>query len=88
MVQQEHQSVVEFGVDFVADGGEQKVFEISLTSVIYEVGKQHYGKDRLREFFQMVYEVVMGQSSGPRLPVFVMLLGVDEFLSILKEKIK
>ena len=88
LFQQEHQAAVEFGVDFTDDGCEQKVFETNLTSVIYEVGKQHYGKEQLREFFQMVYEVVMGQSSGPRLPVFVMLLGIDKFLSVLKEKAK
>ena len=68
----------------------QIVLEESITSVIYEVGKQYYGEEKnsLREFFKMIYEVVMGQSSGPRLPVFVMLLGIEKFLIILKEKLR
>lgn len=86
LFQQEHKAVVEFGVDFTDDGGERTAFETNLTSVVYEVGKHHYEKDKLREFFQMVYEVIMGQSSGPRLPVFIMMLGIDEFLAILKDR--
>ena len=47
-----------------------------------------YGEERLREFFQMLYEVLMGQKSGPRLPVFVMLYGMDNTINLLEEKIK
>ena len=63
-------------------------FEAELTSVIYEVGKSNYSPESLRDFFQMIYEVIMGQTSGPRLPIFVMLVGIDKFLSILKDAIE
>lgn len=84
LFQKEHEAFVEF----IQDDCDETEIEPGLTSVIYEVGKHHYGEKGLRDFFQMIYEVIMGQSSGPRLPVFVMLLGIDEFLAILKEKIK
>ena len=53
--------------------------EEELTKVIYEVGKtdENYGKENLRNYFQMIYEVLMGQKSGPRFPVFVMLYGLE-----------
>jgi len=59
-----------------------------LTSVVYNVGKQHYGeeKDSLRNFFRMVYEVVMGQETGPRLPVFIMLYGMNNMIQLLEER--
>lgn len=69
-------------------GGAQKVLEEALTTAIYNAGKDMYGEERLREFFQMLYEVLMGQKSGPRLPVFVMLYGMDNTINLLEEKIK
>lgn len=71
-------------------GGEQVVLEEAITNAVYNVGKMYYGeeKDSLRNFFRMVYEVILGQTSGPRLPVFIMLLGIDKFVSIIEEKTK
>ncbi|NJO63348.1 MAG: hypothetical protein HC836_35585 [Richelia sp. RM2_1_2] len=59
-----------------------------LTAAIYEIGKNSYGTSKLREFFQMIYEVLMGQISGPRFPVFVLLYGIDNTVSALEEKLK
>ena len=88
----QHDAMIEHMITNAVETEEmnQIVLEESITSVIYEVGKQYYGEEKnsLREFFKMIYEVVMGQSSGPRLPVFVMLLGIEKFLIILKEKLR
>ena len=96
LVQAQHDATVEYAESvnskeqLEAFGGEQAILSEAITSVVYEVGKNFYGEEKnsLREFFQMVYEVVMGQSNGPRLPMFVMLLGVDKFLAILKDRIR
>lgn len=83
-----HEATIESGKDLSEYGGAQKVLEEALTERIYDAGKDMYGKEKLREFFQMIYEVLMGQKSGPRLPVFVMLYGVDNTIDLLEEKIK
>jgi lysyl-tRNA synthetase class 1 len=44
---------------------------------VYEVGKEQYGKENLRDFFAMLYETLLGQSSGPRFGVFTKMLGLD-----------
>jgi len=80
---------IKFGTDFSKyKGGLQEAMELDITEGIYNVGKDMYGKDKLREFFQMIYEVVMGQKSGPRLPVFVMLYGMDNTIDLLNEIIE
>lgn len=61
--------------------------EESVTAAIYDLGKAAYGAENLRNYFGMVYEVLMGQSSGPRLPVFILLYGVENFSHMLKEVI-
>lgn len=68
---------------------DKKAVKEILTTIVYDVGKQFYGeeKDSLRNFFKMVYEVIMGQESGPRLPIFIMLYGIDNTIKLLEERL-
>ncbi len=61
--------------------------EEAITNAVYEVGKKYYSLKELRCFFKMVYEILMGQSSGPRFPVFVMLFGIENTIKAIQEKI-
>jgi lysyl-tRNA synthetase, class I len=53
-----------------------------LQNLVYEVGKRHAFAD-LRAFFQSLYEVLLGQSQGPRFGGFVALYGVKETVSLI-----
>lgn len=46
----------------------------------YEAAKLHY-PEMIREFFQIIYLALIGERQGPRIGVFINLLGVDEFKS-------
>ncbi len=46
-------------------------------SVIYQIGKEH-GFDNLRNWFQALYEVLFGESQGPRMGSFIALYGIAE----------
>ncbi len=48
-----------------------------IMTMVYEVGKDH-GFEPLRDWFTALYEVLLGQSQGPRFGPFVELYGVDE----------
>ncbi len=48
-----------------------------LQSVVFAVGKNH-GFDNLRDWFKALYEVLLGQSQGPRFGSFAALYGVQE----------
>lgn len=48
-----------------------------IQNVVYDVGKTH-GFEPLRAWFQALYEVLLGQSQGPRFGSFVELYGVTE----------
>jgi lysyl-tRNA synthetase class 1 len=47
-----------------------------LQNIVYEVGKTHTFEP-LRAWFQALYEVLLGQSQGPRFGGFIELFGVD-----------
>jgi len=55
---------------------------------IYEIGKAHYGKERLREFFQMIYEVLFGKTQGPRFGTFVSIYGIKDSVALIRGKVQ
>jgi len=54
-----------------------------LQNVVYETGKRH-GYDNLRAWFKALYEILLGQSQGPRLGSFIALYGRDNFTALVR----
>jgi lysyl-tRNA synthetase class 1 len=52
---------------------------------VFEVGKQHYGKERLRDWFGVLYETLLGSSQGPRMGSFIALYGIDNSRRLISE---
>ncbi|HUS96850.1 MAG TPA: lysine--tRNA ligase [Hyphomicrobiaceae bacterium] len=50
----------------------------TLQTIVYDVGKASGYADNLRDWFRTIYEVLLGQSQGPRFGSFIALYGVDE----------
>ena len=57
-----------------------------IQTFLYEVGKKHQF-DNLKDFFKLVYQVLLGQEQGPRLGSFIKLYGVQETIKIIEEKV-
>jgi lysyl-tRNA synthetase class 1 len=49
---------------------------------VYEIGKRDAFKD-LRAWFQALYEILLGQSEGPRMGSFIALYGVEETMALI-----
>jgi len=49
----------------------------ALQNIVYEVGKSH-GFENLRDWFKALYEVLLGQSQGPRFGSFIQLYGIAQ----------
>ena len=54
----------------------------------YDIGKKHYGADKLRDFFEMFYNVLLGQQNGPRLPNFIMIYGIEKTQQMIKDRLE
>ncbi|MCZ4282215.1 lysine--tRNA ligase [Kiloniella laminariae] len=50
---------------------------------VYTVGKNH-GFENLRDWFKCLYEVLLGQSQGPRMGTFFALYGLEESISLIE----
>ena len=55
----------------------------TIQTVVYEVGKRN-NYDNLREWFKTLYEVLLGQTQGPRFGSFVALYGRDETVALIQ----
>lgn len=55
-----------------------------IQSKVYAVGKEH-GYENLREWFQALYEVLFGQSQGPRMGSFIQLFGIHETIKLIQK---
>ena len=53
---------------------------------VFSAGKDNgYDKDELREWFQAIYEVCLGQSQGPRFGSFIQLYGVKDTAALIRD---
>jgi lysyl-tRNA synthetase class 1 len=57
-----------------------------LQAVVFEVGKQFAFSD-LRQWFGTLYEVLLGQTEGPRMGSFIVLYGIAETRALIVEKL-
>lgn len=57
-----------------------------IQAIVYAVGKAH-GFEPLRDWFKALYEVLLGQSQGPRFGGFVELYGIEETRELIAEKV-
>ena len=51
---------------------------------VFAVGKNH-NFENLRDWFQAIYEVLLGASQGPRFGGFISLYGVDETIELINQ---
>ena len=58
-----------------------------LQSMVFAVGKEH-GFEPLRDWFKALYEVLLGQSQGPRFGSFVELYGLEATRDLIARALK
>jgi lysyl-tRNA synthetase, class I len=52
---------------------------------VYEVGKQFFGQERLRDWFKALYETLLGSEQGPRMGSFIALYGLENSRRLIGE---
>ena len=57
-----------------------------IQTLLYEIGKNHQFEN-LKDFFKLVYQVLLGQDQGPRLGSFIKLYGIKETIKVIDQKI-
>ncbi len=55
---------------------------------VFSVGKNHYPKEKLRDWFKAIYEIVFGDEQGPRMGSFISFFGRKETIKLLEDSLK
>ena len=70
---------------FERDGFGEEDAAHAIQHQVYEIGKAHYGKEGLRDWFQALYETLLGSSQGPRMGSFIALYGLENSRKLIAE---
>lgn len=58
----------------------------TIQTEVFSAGKENgYQKEELRTWFQAIYEVLLGQSQGPRFGSFIAVYGIDETIAMIEQ---
>lgn len=82
--EKEHAAIKALGERLAAEGA--GLDGPGLQQIVFDVGKDHEFEP-LRAWFSALYEVLLGQSQGPRFGSFIELYGVDETVKLIHEKL-
>jgi Lysyl-tRNA synthetase (class I) len=69
---------------FIGKSGIEK----DLETYCYDIGKKYYGEEKLKDFFAMFYNVLLGQETGPRLPNFILIYGLEKTQQMINAVLK
>jgi len=58
----------------------------TIQNAVYEIGKRDAFPD-LKSWFRALYEILLGQSEGPRMGSFIALYGLDESTALIRRAI-
>ena len=54
---------------------------------VFTVGKKYYPKEKLRDWFKAIYEIVFGDEQGPRMGSFICFFGREETIQLLEKSL-
>lgn len=76
------QSIIEMLLALEEDADAEQI-----QNKIYEIGMLS-GYENLRDYFRELYQILLGQTDGPRLGSFIKLFGIQETKKLIEEKMK
>ncbi len=59
-----------------------------IQTIVYSTGKENGYEKNLRDWFKLIYEVLFGETDGPRMGFFISFFGVKETIELIDDKIK
>jgi len=59
-----------------------------IQTIVYSVGKEQGYSKNLRDWFKLIYEVLFGETDGPRMGFFISFFGIKETIKLINDKIK
>ena len=85
-IEQKIEALTKEITNFKANSFENKEILEEIQNKIYAIGTEA-GYENLRDFFKELYEILLGQTQGPRLGSFFKLYGIKETIKLIESKL-
>lgn len=82
---EKHRVILQDILDMLSSMSEQTEAE-AIQKVIYDIGMKA-GYENLRNYFKDLYQILLGQSEGPRFGTFIKLYSIKETIKLIEEKL-
>ena len=66
----------------------EKMKPEEIQTIVYSVGKDNGYHENLREWFKVIYEIIFGDTDGPRMGFFISFFGIKESVELINKYIK
>jgi lysyl-tRNA synthetase class 1 len=61
----------------------------NLSNVVFDTARENgYDKKTMKNWFNLLYKTLLGQNEGPRINSFIEIYGIDNFISLVQNKLK
>lgn len=65
---------------------DNEITETKITEIVYNAAKV-YDETNIKYFFTRIYQVMFNSNTGPRIPTFILLYGINNFFDKLNRSI-
>jgi lysyl-tRNA synthetase class 1 len=66
---------------------EQRKDASAMQNLVFQIGRENGYEKNMRDWFLALYQILLGQDQGPRIGSFICLFGIENFITLIKEKL-
>ena len=67
---------------------DEKLTPSEIQTEVFTIGKKYYPKEKLRDWFKAIYEIIFGDQDGPRMGFFISFFDIKESIELINKYIK
>ena len=65
----------------------QELSPEEIQTIVYSVGKENGYEKNLRNWFKLIYQVLLGEEDGPRMGFFISFFGIQDTIKLINDKL-
>lgn len=70
------------GIVYLVNNINDELSENEIQTIVYDAARE-YDPNDIRGFFKRIYQLLFSSNDGPRMPAFIVIYGVNNFIKLL-----
>ena len=73
------------GIVYLVNNLNEELTENEVQTIVYDAAREYNPAD-IRGFFRRIYQLLFSTSDGPRMPTFIVIYGINNFIKLLGKR--